>query len=168
MKKWLSIMLLGSGLLANATGAFAQDENKPDRKIAQPLDESACDQLTGQCVAFEVVITTKTVASLPIVRRSTFPVPFGVNNWGGTIVRHHGDKCSKQVHLPKDVYLPIVAVLRSLAPQDGEQPPAFTPAQQTMLLFYTTLMQQTLQFNCGGNNANSQGSGGPGNPPINY
>ncbi|NBW83102.1 hypothetical protein EBR21_15240, partial [bacterium] len=62
--------------------------------------------------------------------------------------------CTKQVKVPYPVYESIAAIMATLDGSNGEPPPAFTPAQQTMLLFYTTLMQQTLSFTCAASDLN--------------
>jgi hypothetical protein len=57
--------------------------------------------------------------------------------------------CWKSARVPKPVYKSIVSMMMTLrANRDGSAPAAYTPAQQTMLLFYNTIMQQTLNFSC--------------------
>lgn len=101
----------------------------------------------GQCVVFEVSIQMDSQADRPVVINSPIIYLDDSNSYTTTVVRK-GDVCTKQVKVPYPVYQSIAAIMSTLDGSSGEPPPAFTPAQQTMLLFYTTLMQQTLSFNC--------------------
>lgn len=56
--------------------------------------------------------------------------------------------CWKAARVPKPVYDSIIAMMKSLRGSNGRVPTTFTPAQQTMLLFYNTIMQQTLNYSC--------------------
>jgi hypothetical protein len=138
--------LIFAALIAiSASNALADDETPI---IRNSLDETACDE-SGQCVVFEVTIHMKAVASVPVVNVANNNV-ITINNTAnlyGTTVRRVADTCTKQVRVPKEVFKAIISIMKSLSGANGQQP-AFTPAQQTMLLFYTTLMQQTLQFEC--------------------
>lgn len=59
------------------------------------------------------------------------------------------DSCSKKVDVPYPVYKAITAVLGQIANEEGGVPaPTLTPAQNTILMFYTTIMQQTINFDC--------------------
>jgi hypothetical protein len=64
-----------------------------------------------------------------------------------TVVSASGDTCTKQVRIPRDVFTSITAVMRTIS-NAGDVPPALNSTQQAMLLFYSTLMQQTLGFQC--------------------
>lgn len=69
----------------------------------------------------------------------------------GLFIASDSVECSKTAIVPNTVFKAITAVLASVKDsidQGGGAPPAFTPMQQTMLLFYTTIMQQTLNFDC--------------------
>lgn len=101
----------------------------------------------GQCVIFEVTIQMDSAVDRPIVVNSPVIYLDDTASYQTTVMRR-GDVCTKQVKVPWSVYQSISAIMSSLDGSQGEPPPAFTPAQQTMLLFYTTLMQQTLSFNC--------------------
>jgi hypothetical protein len=63
-------------------------------------------------------------------------------------VEWEADSCSKEVRVPEDVFMSIVKVMKTISGTEDTPPPALTPAQQTVLLFYSTLMQQTLSFTC--------------------
>lgn len=101
----------------------------------------------GQCVVFEVNIQMDSAVDRPVIVNSPIIYLDDSNSYQSTIVRK-GNTCTKQVKVPWSVYQSIAAIMSSLDGSSGEPPPAFTPAQQTMLLFYTTLMQQTLSFTC--------------------
>lgn len=133
----LALPLLGFAITAHA-----------DSTISNSLDESSCAD-DGQCVIFEVAIKMSSTVSTPQQVNSTGVINLPGNFSGGyaSTVTRSGDNCVKQVRVPHDVFVAIIGVMRTLS-GSGTQPPAFTPAQQTILLFYTTLMQQTLQFQC--------------------
>lgn len=114
---------------------------------APGLNAESCNE-DGQCVVFEVDIKLSYSTAAPIVKQTNDVIVINnIANPYGSMVRRHADSCVKQVHVPKEVFLAIIAVMSSIS-GNGQQPPALTPAQQTILLFYTTLMQQTLQFQC--------------------
>ena len=101
----------------------------------------------GQCVIFEVSIQMDSAVDKPVVINSPVIYLDDTNSYQTTVMRK-GDTCTKQVKVPYSVYQSIASIMSTLDGSNGEPPPAFTPAQQTMLLFYTTLMQQTLSFTC--------------------
>lgn len=60
-------------------------------------------------------------------------------------------ECTKTAQVPGPVFHAVTAVMNSVEngiQKNGGSMPALTPLQQTMLLFYTTIMQQTLNFDC--------------------
>lgn len=60
-------------------------------------------------------------------------------------------ECTKTAEVPAAVFNAVKAVMNSVEngiQRNGGSMPALTPLQQTMLLFYTTIMQQTLNFDC--------------------
>ena len=117
-------------------------------KIENPQDDSACAE-DNQCVIFEVSIKMATTVTAPKQKVSSGVVNLPGNfagSYGSTVTRS-GNQCTKQVRVPREIFLSVINMMKSLS-SEGGQPPAFTPAQQTMILFYTTLMQQTLQFQC--------------------
>jgi hypothetical protein len=107
----------------------------------------------GQCVIFEVSIQMDSAVDRPVVINSPVIYLDDSNSYQTTVMRK-GDVCTKQVKVPWSVYQSISSIMSTLDGSQGEPPPAFTPAQQTMLLFYTTLMQQTLSFNCSASDYN--------------
>lgn len=81
----------------------------------------------------------------------------------GLYVVSESIECSKTANVPHSVFKAVKAVMGSVEHsinQNGGAAPALTPLQQTMLLFYTTIMQQTLNFDCSFNGAASGRSTG--------
>jgi hypothetical protein len=115
--------------------------------FTQPEKGGAQCYSDGQCVVFEVSIQMDSAVDRPVIVNSPVIYLDDTNSYQTTVVRK-GDVCTKQVKVPYSVYQSIASIMSSLDGSQGEPPPAFTPAQQTMLLFYTTLMQQTLSFTC--------------------
>jgi hypothetical protein len=69
----------------------------------------------------------------------------------GLYIASDAVECSKTAIVPSAVFKAVTAVLSSVKDNidhNGSTAPALTPVQQTMLLFYTTIMQQTLNFDC--------------------
>ena len=68
----------------------------------------------------------------------------------GMYVASESIKCRKSAIVPRPVFNAIVGMLETIGKLNasGSPPTAYTPAQQTMLLFYTTIMQQTQNFEC--------------------
>jgi hypothetical protein len=110
-------------------------------------DLGSCDN-TG-CVILEVPIKLESYVSSPSQIRKSHNgnVDGEVTNYE-TIITRTGDTCVKQVKVPKPVYIAVTQVLASMGNFDTEPPPILTPAQQSILLFYSTLLQQTLGFQC--------------------
>jgi hypothetical protein len=102
----------------------------------------------GQCTVFQVVV--RLPAQATSAKEDSLGVIYigGVANEYSSTVEVAGDVCSKEVRVPQPVYETIVDIMRSMSGDRGEPPPVLTPAQQTILLFYSTLMQQTLNFSC--------------------
>ena len=115
--------------------------------VTQPEKGGGQCYSDGQCVIFEVSIQMDSAVDRPVVVNSPVIYLDDTNSYQTTVMRK-GDVCTKQVKVPYSVYQSISSIMSSLDGSQGEPPPAFTPAQQTMLLFYTTLMQQTLSFTC--------------------
>jgi len=136
MIKFILPILISAGLSALASANL----NKPEK------GGSNCNP-DGQCVIFEVNIQLDSAVDRPVVVNSPVIYLDDSNSYQTTVMRT-GDVCTKQVKVPWAVYQSIASIMSTLDGSNGEPPPAFTPAQQTMLLFYTTLMQQTLSFNC--------------------
>lgn len=132
---------LGFALLTTILGSVAHAD------VRQPVDGGRNCHPDGQCVVFEVNIQMDSAVDRPVVVNSPIIYLDDSNSYQSTVIRK-GNTCTKQVKVPWTVYQSIAAIMSSLDGSGGEPPPAFTPAQQTMLLFYTTLMQQTLSFTC--------------------
>ena len=49
--------------------------------------------------------------------------------------------CTKTMNVDESVYRAITTYMKALVNPDGTTNPAFTPAEQTIILFYTTVMQ---------------------------
>jgi hypothetical protein len=136
-------MMLKSFVLASSVFLFGTsfaDFRQPEKGGGNCSPE-------GQCVIFEVNIQMDSAVDRPVIVNSPIIYLDDTNSYTTTVVRK-GDVCTKQVKVPWSVYQSIASIMSSLDGTNGEPPPAFTPAQQTMLLFYTTLMQQTLSFTC--------------------
>lgn len=58
--------------------------------------------------------------------------------------------CRKEVRVPKPVHDAVTRMFSVVVSRGGPQslPAALTPSEQTMLLYYNTIMQQTLNFQC--------------------
>jgi hypothetical protein len=68
----------------------------------------------------------------------------------GLYIATESMKCRKSAIVPRAVFNAIVGMLETIGKLNasGTPPTAYTPAQQTMLLFYTTIMEQTQNFEC--------------------
>lgn len=69
-----------------------------------------------------------------------------------TILKVQGAQhvCRKEVRVPRVVFEAVTQMFNAVV-QRGEQgalPASLTPAEQTMLLYYNTIMQQTMNFQC--------------------
>jgi hypothetical protein len=137
MFRFASQFAIGSIFLGSGIGALAEE---------MPSVRDVC--VRGQCTVFQVVVR------LPAHTASSKEDSLGVIYIGGSAneysstVEVSGDACSKEVRVPQPVYETIVDIMKSMSGDRGEPPPVLTPAQQTILLFYSTLMQQTLSFTC--------------------
>lgn len=58
--------------------------------------------------------------------------------------------CRKEVRVPRVVYEAVTQMFNSVVRRgdQGALPASLTPAEQTMLLYYNTIMQQTMNFQC--------------------
>lgn len=58
--------------------------------------------------------------------------------------------CKKEVRVPRVVHDAITRMFDSLLVRGSVQalPASLSPAEQTMLLYYNTIMQQTMNFSC--------------------
>ncbi|MEY4064173.1 MAG: hypothetical protein RIR26_381 [Pseudomonadota bacterium] len=58
--------------------------------------------------------------------------------------------CRKEVRVPRVVYDAVTQMFNGIVSRGNgvSLQPAFSPAEQTMLLYYNTIMQQTMNFQC--------------------
>ncbi|MEN9530169.1 MAG: hypothetical protein RI932_2042 [Pseudomonadota bacterium] len=58
--------------------------------------------------------------------------------------------CRKEVRVPKVVFEAVTQMFRSVLSRGDQNalPASLNPAEQTMLLYYNTIMQQTMNFQC--------------------
>jgi hypothetical protein len=58
--------------------------------------------------------------------------------------------CRKNVRVPRSVYDAVTRMFDSIVRRGGVQslPASLTPSEQTVLLYYNTIMQQTMNFQC--------------------
>ena len=58
--------------------------------------------------------------------------------------------CRKEVRVPRVVFEAVTQMFRSVLNRGDQNalPASLTPAEQTMLLYYNTIMQQTMNFQC--------------------
>lgn len=67
-------------------------------------------------------------------------------------VAHTASKktCRKEVRVPRAVHRAVTKMFEVIDDKGGAQgfPPTLSPAEQTMLLYYNTIMQQTVNFQC--------------------
>jgi hypothetical protein len=136
---------LGVATAVMATVAFAQ-EALASRAVQQGFDRSQCSN--GMCTILRVIVELNSSSQEPVVRiaRHDFDDGFTAYNYD-TVVQRADDVCSKDVIVPADVFNAVGAVFRSIT-IGGTPSPVLTPTQQTLLLFYTTLLQQTQGFEC--------------------
>ena len=68
---------------------------------------------------------------------------FGVNQpFLGLTLRYVNQKCRQYVNIPASLYVSMNTYLYSLVNEDGTIKRTFDPAEQTMILFYTTVLKQ--------------------------
>jgi hypothetical protein len=60
----------------------------------------------------------------------------------GLSIRYVNQKCKQSVRVPVSLYVSLNTYLFSLINEDGTTRRTFDPAEQTMILFYTTVMKQ--------------------------
>ena len=58
--------------------------------------------------------------------------------------------CRKEVRVPRVVHDAVTKMFSAVIDKGvaGALPPSLTPSEQTMLLYYNTIMQQTMNFQC--------------------
>ncbi len=58
----------------------------------------------------------------------------------GVNVRYYNGKCTQRIKVPKSVYIAINRYMYGLLDTDGNTRRGFTPADEAMILFYTTII----------------------------
>lgn len=62
-------------------------------------------------------------------------------HWGITI-SFHSTHCQQQILVPRSLYYAMNRYLYGLLQENGEPRKGFTPADETMIIFYSTIMKQ--------------------------
>jgi hypothetical protein len=70
-------------------------------------------------------------------------------NWGLTVSYKKG-QCTQQVMVPRALYYSMNRYLYGLMQENGETRKGFTPADEAMIMFYSTIMKQASASGCGG------------------
>jgi hypothetical protein len=70
-------------------------------------------------------------------------------HWGLTVSYKVGH-CTQQVMVPRSLYYSMNRYLYGLMQETGETRKGFTPADEAMIMFYTTIMKQASGSGCGG------------------
>lgn len=118
---------------------------------AQLLTQGTCAD--GKCVIFKVTETKQRQLLDHEKEAGLISVPNDRNLVlsTGRAVDIVKITCSKSVILPQPIYNSVVRIMKSLSKVEVDSqglPKEYTPAQQAMLAFYTTIMKQTLEFKC--------------------
>ncbi|NRA69185.1 MAG: hypothetical protein HRU19_32240 [Pseudobacteriovorax sp.] len=115
--------------------------------ITSHLHDGRC--VSDYCVVFSINIHMDSYLESPLtVKRSHIVYANSYANEYNSVVSRAGDTCSKDVTVPRDTFNAIQTIMRSISGADGNPAPVLTPTQQALILFYTTIMQQTLGFEC--------------------
>ncbi len=69
-------------------------------------------------------------------------------NWGLTLT-YKKSSCTQQVMVPRALYYSMNRYLYGLMQETGETRKGFTPADETMIMFYSTIMKQASASGCG-------------------
>ncbi len=69
-------------------------------------------------------------------------------NWGLTLTYKKG-QCTQQVLVPRSLYYAMNRYLYGLMQETGETRKGFTPADEAMIMFYSTIMKQASSNGCG-------------------
>jgi hypothetical protein len=102
----------------------------------------------SQCTVFQVAVKLRSPQTSKVEDSMGTILIGGQSNAYASRIEILGDTCTKEVRVPQPVYETIVQIMETMQGSNGEPPPALTPTQQTVLLFYSTLMQQTVGFTC--------------------
>ena len=144
MKKFF---LLGFLLIITFKAAYTYAEE------SSPTLNNSSICINGLCTIFSVTVaidTGETNNKIKMVKEHIGPGEGDVKYSFYTVMEKKLNKCTKSVQVPEDIFHSVTYLLKHISGQnsDGTPPPALTPAQQTMLLFFSTIMQQTLGFDC--------------------
>lgn len=71
------------------------------------------------------------------------------NHWGLTLSYKVGH-CTQQVLVPRSLYYSMNRYLYGLMTEAGETRKGFTPADEAMIMLYSTIMKQASSSSCGG------------------
>ncbi len=137
-KNTVAVIALTSGLVISTGSAFAE--------TVMPSVAQVCKG--SQCTVFQVAVMLRNPPASKVEDSMGTIMIGGYANSYSSRVEILGDTCTKEVRVPQPVYETIVQIMESMQGSNGEPPPALTPTQQTVLLFYSTLMQQTVGFTC--------------------
>jgi hypothetical protein len=120
-----------------------------NRTVTNGFDESQCKN--GACTILRVEIELDTQQNRPIYNRQYQSIITGNTTfYYDNLVYTAEDRCTKEVIVPVEVFRAIASVFRTIG-GNGNPPPVLNPTQQTLILFYTTLLQQTQGFTCSPN-----------------
>jgi hypothetical protein len=137
-KNTIALVALGVGIVFSCGSAMAENSMPSTAQVCQ----------NSQCTVFQVAVKLKNPQAAKVEDSMGTIVIGGYSNPYSSRVEILGDSCTKEVRVPQPVYETIVQIMESMQGSNGEPPPALTPTQQTILLFYSTLMQQTVGFTC--------------------
>ena len=70
-------------------------------------------------------------------------------NWGLNLTYKSGGQCTQKVLVPRSLYYSMNRYLYGLMQATGETRKGFTPADEAMIMFYTTIMKQASASGCG-------------------
>lgn len=68
----------------------------------------------------------------------------------GLTVSYRVSHCKQQVLVPRSLYYSMNRYLYGLMTETGETRKGFTPADEAMIIFYSTIMKQASSSGCGG------------------
>jgi hypothetical protein len=60
----------------------------------------------------------------------------------GMTISYNAGKCTQEVNVPKSVYIAVNRYMYGLMTEEGGTRRGFTPADEAMIMFYTTIMKQ--------------------------
>jgi len=137
--------------------------DNPSEQYKKDVENFACDG--NLCKIFSVTVkgeklTVSTFYGDPAngssgSSGSTYNAYYGNGGLGGNQLKGYGvgvtwekSKCNKEMNVDRSVYKAITTYMDALVNSDGSTNPAFTPAEETIILFYTTIMQLVKGATC--------------------